>query len=423
MDDAVERLWQVRVSRPLLLAVLAGVFAPVGAAATLAELPPEAQVREALGLSPRLQVAVESIARSNAVEQRLAAGPHEWELQATNQLRKDSLGVTHAEQEYGLQKGLRWPGKYSLDRQLGTQARNTGELSYLDAWHEAGRDLLDLWFSWVGAEELLRLNQRQQQIAQEQLTAIARRVAAGDAAALDQQLADAELQRLRAAGSQARREAQLAAAALSREFPALQQIRPDLRADPAELPGTDAEWYEQITGDNHELELARSRRDEARLNADRTARNRLADPTIGLRFSGNADDDRHVIGLTITLPLGGAGRTADTAIARSDARRADATARQAEDMVAADARAAIADARQSLESWRYQLAALRMQQSASDAVAKGYAAGEFDIGVLLAARRAALDAEERLLEARIAASHSHARVLLDAHHIWKPDNE
>lgn len=402
---------------------LATLLVTLGDTGWASDLPPEQQAREALAASPRLQMAVESIARGEARQQRLQAGPHEFELQALTRQRKDNAGANHTEQEYGLARGLRWPWKYSLDQRIGSLAAEVGELSYLDAWHEAARDLLVLWFGWVQAEGSAALAERQQGVGEEERAAVSRRVEAGDAARLDLQLVEAEQQRLRAAAREARRDALLAREQLLQEFPALALTLPDLDGEPQALEGPDAAWLARIVEENHEVELAAAIRDEAGLAAERARRDRLADPVVGLQYSNNLDGDRRVVGLSFTLPLGGSGRSADAAMARSEARRAEAGARQAINRVESAARAAVDDARHSQAAWQDQRAAFELQQRAAETTARGYAQGEFDISTLLTARRAALQAQQQLIEARVRAGYAHARVLLDAHRIWLPDRE
>lgn len=413
--------WRRRGTGMLLLTL---ACLPLAAQVPIADpapgLPPTQDALRALQDSPRLQIAAEYLASGQARAQRLAAGPHEWEVDVLSQQRRDVMGSSHLEQEYGLQTGVRWPWKYSLDRRLGALARETGELAYFDAWHEAGRNLLDLWFAWVHAQRQLGLLDAQVATMDAQRDAVARRVTAGDAAALELRLAEAETQRLRAARSAAQRNVRVALEELAREFPALSPTPPTSSAAPPELPGEDASWMASIVADNHEIELAQARRDEANLAADRAARERFADPVLGLRYTNNLGGEQRVIGLSFRLPLGGAGRAADAALARSAARVADGEARRTGDRVAAAARTTVADARQSFASWQQLQAALAAQQAAAEAAARGYALGEFDLSMMLAARRGALDAEQQLLEALLRAQWSYARVLLDAHRLWPP---
>ena len=120
-------------------------------------LPAQDMVMQALRESPRLQVQVESIEQGMPRQRKRRAGPHEWQVAAMQQQRTEASGQRFDEQEYGLQRGLRWPWKVSIDRRLGTQERLVGELTYSDSWHEAGRDLLDMWFEWVGAEQSVKI--------------------------------------------------------------------------------------------------------------------------------------------------------------------------------------------------------------------------------------------------------------------------
>lgn len=381
-------------------------------------LPDPAIVEKTLLDAPRLRIAVESVAHGEALSRRLAAGPHEWEVQSLTQQRKDALGATHTEQEYALQTGVRWAGKAGLDRRIGAAEQRGGQLSYQDAWHEAGRELLDLWFEWVGAEQQVRLHGEQLTVLERQREAVVRRVAAGDAPALEQQLAEAETGRQRASLSEAQRAARMAREALRQQFPGLPFDATVSLQDPPLLPGVDAQWIARIVEENHEIELAVAKQESAQLTAERVRRDRLADPVLGLRYSNNLDGDRRVLGLQVTLPLGGALRSADTALARSAARRADAEVDRARQAVEAGAQSVVADARLSREAWLQQQAAQRALDAAAEASARGYALGEFDLASLLAARREALRAGGEQLDARLRAARAYARVLLDAHLLW-----
>jgi cobalt-zinc-cadmium efflux system outer membrane protein len=411
----------LRLGAPLLLLAVANAQAAESAPEpAIWSLPAATEVHQAMQQSPLLQVAVESVAQGRARQSLLRAGPHELEVSALAQRRTNEFGQTGNEQEYGLQTGVRWPWKRALDLQIGSFAREVGELSYLDAWHEAGRALLDHWYAWLHAEYTARLHDQHLEVLQGQQEAVARRVTAGDAARIELQLAESETLRLRAARIQAQRDARLAQEVLVREFPLLPLQLPAALQTPATLPESDTDLLKQIIEENHEIELAAARREEAMLSSERAARDRLADPSIGVRYTNNLGGERKVIGLTFSMPIGGAARTAQAALARSNAREAAAGALRTQDSVSAAARSAVADARHSLSSWQEAQAAQQQVQSVAAATAQGYSLGEFDISVLLAARRAALLAEQELLDALVRAEWSHARVLLDAHRLWAP---
>jgi outer membrane protein, heavy metal efflux system len=383
-------------------------------------LPAEAAVRVALTESPRLRIAHEAIPVGEAQEQKLRAGMHEWEIGAMSQQRTDPLGQRYTEQEYALQRGLRWPWKAILDRRLGASIKEAGPLSYADAWHEAGRNLLDSWFSWLDAEHSVRLMDEQLQALVNQERIVSRRVEAGDSAKLELQLASIETQRSQAQRHHLALAAVQARETLQKDFPALTLTsigEPDL---PSELQESDAVWLARITGDNHEVELAEAHAEGARIAAVRAARNRLADPTVAMHYSDNLDGNRRLLGLTVSMPLGGRYRSADAALARSAARGAASAAEQTRDAVHADARSVIAAARLTVRGWQELAAADSQMQQTAESTARGYALGEFDIAVLLAVRRQALEARQQAVTAQLLALRAQARVLLDAHQLWVP---
>jgi len=411
--DGIREIRMRRSASALMLAMAAGV-----AQAQSGGLPATDDVMQALRESPRLQMQVESIEQGVQRERKRRAGPHEWQIAATQQQRTESSGQRFDEQEYGLQRGMRWPWKASIDRRLGTQERLVGELGYSDAWHEAGRDLLDMWFEWFGAEEAVKITDSQLQSLREQQRSVERRVEAGDAAAVELQLADAETHRMQATRNEMALGAMRAREALAREFPLLPLTVPSTLDTPIALPGTDETWLETITSDNHELELALSEAKAARLLAERAAADRMADPTLALHYSDNLDGNRRLLGLTVTLPIGGTLRSADAALARSESRKAEANVRLVTDRVHSDARAAVSAARLSRANWQDLTEAAARMRRAADAAARGYELGELDLAVTLTARRQALEAEQQLMMAHLTALHDHARVLLDSHQLW-----
>jgi outer membrane protein TolC len=379
-------------------------------------LPDEGAVRHALEAAPRLQIARESIALGSAQQRRYDAGPHEWELGFLTQERTDPAGLHYREQEYGLQHGIRWPWKHQLDRRLGVQARDIGELSYADAWHEAGRALLTLWFEWRLADRRIQILDEHLTLLRSQHSTVERRIAAGDAAALELQLTAAETLRLQADRSDAMRRQQLSRVALLQEFPDFTLHTAAVPEIPPTVP--DADWIQRIIADNHEIQLAEAHAEAARIAAERARSERLSDPSLRVQYSGNLDGNRKVIGLQFTLPLGGARRSAEAAIAGSEARKAASTALAAKISVAGAARAAISDAQLRYQSWQDLENASQQLAASATSVARGYSLGEFDITAMQNATRQALAARQSAGEAQLLALYAHARLLLDSHMLW-----
>jgi outer membrane protein, heavy metal efflux system len=386
-------------------------------------LPPEALVRAALASAPRLVAARELIAQGKSRDQLLKVGPYEWELALLSQQRTDVLGVKRSEQEYQLQRPLRLPGKAMMDRKLGKFAREIGDLAFADAWHEAGRDLLARWFDWMDAVSAEKTVRQQLAELEQQESTVARRVAAGDAARIEHQLARSEVSRMRAEQIAALGRVEESVRELQADFPDIPIDAEPVPGDPVLLVSEDGQWLAQITDDNHELELANTRADEAALAARRVARNRVPDPTVGVVISNNIDDNRRVVGLRVALPIGFRTRSATSGLARSHAIVAAAEAEMTAGRVVATARIVVSNARMLYAAWQQSILALQEVEATSGAVVRGYQLGEFDLMTLMGARRSALDARRSEQSARVAALRAGALLMLDAHQLWVPRDE
>lgn len=402
-----------------LLAMLMVVAARVAAAADYpAMLPTEADVRKALSESPQLSVARERLTMADAQRRQIKVGPHEWMIGMYGQKRTDAAGATFSEQSYELSRGLRWLGKAGVDRALGEQVATVGEHAYSDAWHEAARTLLSGWFEWLRATRAAKLADSQIRILEQQVSTVQSRVRSGDAAALEQSLAQTELDRGVSAQSTAHLRSQELALLLKRTFPDLVLTEPTELGTPQVPPGTDEYWMQQIVGDNHEIQLAEGQYEQARLMAQRSSLDRVADPNVTLRFSNNLDGNDRVIGVGVTLPLGGARRTAESALARGEANIAAQRVREVRLKVESDAQQAILSMRSAHAQWQRLAAAAERTAANAERVQRGYALGEFTTTELLAARRQAIEASLAATTAQLNAVESSARVLLDAHEIW-----
>jgi hypothetical protein len=109
-----------RIASTLMLAMVA----VVARAQSAGGLPAPDEVMKALRESPRLQMQVESVEQGMQRERKRRAGPHEWQIAAMQQQRTEATGQRFDEQEYGLQRAMRWPWK----------ARSTGGWARRNAW-------------------------------------------------------------------------------------------------------------------------------------------------------------------------------------------------------------------------------------------------------------------------------------------------
>ena len=398
-------------------AVAGGIYPPL--------LPPEKAIMEVMGAAPELIAAREQIAVGQALNQKLRAGTHEWEAAFITQKRKDLAGIGYQEQEFELQRQFRVPGKGSVDRRIGAKVAEAGHLAFADSWHEAGRVLVASWYDWLKGAQTASLWQQQTETARQQRDAVAKRVAVGDAPRLDRDQAEAELGRVLALQLESARQAEAARLALLEHFPGLDTSQAAITAlpEPPQLEGADASWIKRIVDENHEIELAQARADEAQLALQRARQDRVGDPTLGLSYSKSIDGNIDLLRLRVAVPLGYAARDAEVALARSNVIKADAAATQARASVEAAARTDLLNARSNWRQWERLASVARLSLTAAEGVSKAYAAGEVGIAEVLAARRQAQDAQLQAVTALLSAHEAYSRLRLDAHEIWALDEE
>ena len=392
-------------------------------------LPPSPVVEQVLEQLPQVRAAQAAIALAQARSQRLQVGPHDWVAKVGADRRSERNGPRYREGEIGLETGLRWPAKVAADRQLGSAEERLGQVGYADAWHEAGRALLADWFEALRELRGAQLLQAQDALMQRQLQVTQRRVETGDAAALELLAANAERARVQAQATRARAQAELRRQTLLRRYAGLADPAGLLAARPPDVwpaPAPTAEdadaasWVRHILDDNHELERAEVRAEQARLQAERVRLERQGDPTVGVRATRERGGQEQVLGVYLSLPLGGAGRAADARAALAQADIADQELAQTRQRVQADAWRTASEAEQTRTTLAAQRQALEQLEKNTALLGRAYALGESPLLNLLLAQRGALEARLAAETAALDAMQAQARLLLDAHRLWRP---
>ncbi|HNZ89731.1 MAG TPA: TolC family protein [Acidovorax sp.] len=390
-------------------------------------LPPTATVMQVLSQLPQVRAASAGVPLAQARSQRLEAGPHDWVARTAANRRSERAGPSFSEAEVALETGVRWPGKVAADRKLGEAEITLGELALADAWHEAARGLLAAWFDALRDMRHATVLKAQAQLAQQQLGTTERRVQAEEAAQLELLAAQAEAARIEALAARAQGQAQLRLQALQRLYPGLPTpvdlataAPPAADADTAPIAAWDtAHWTAQILADNHELELAQAKAQQARLQAQRTALEQRGDPTVGLRASRERGGQERVLGVYLSVPLGHAGRRADAQAALAQAEMAEQELAHQRARIEAEAWRTAAEVEQARQT-RVQLQRAQAQIARSAVLqSRAYALGESPLADLLLARRNALEAQLAADGAVLDEMQSHAKLLLDAHQLWQ----
>ncbi|WP_348697958.1 TolC family protein [Duganella fentianensis] len=405
----------------LLLAVGLTGHSSWVAAGALSLLPPDATVRATLADLPQLRASTLESDLARAEQKKLAAGPHEWILRAGQSQRRITGGERYLEQELGLERSVRWFGKAGQDEAIGAQTVALAATQRADTWHEAGRTLLADWFEALREQVAVARWQEQQQLALELQVLVEKRVKAGDAARLDLLQAQAEYGRVSAQLQQARLRLEQVLGQLQLNYRGLPLPQATQLPVPeygnAEIDTLQA----RILDDNHEVELAEAGAELAQLRARRQERERMPDPTVSLRAVRERDGQERLLGLSLSIPLGGAVRSAerDAAVARAGMARERLALVQRK--VAADARRAATEGVRSVAVWQTLEQVAQQTQQQASLMLRAYQAGELTLAEALTGRRLALEALLAAQSAQIDALQAEARVRLDAHEIWSID--
>ncbi len=383
------------------------------------DLPPQQSVLTALQNSPSVLAARAGIQAGQAAGDRIAAGPYEFSVLAGDSRRRISdTGQNQRDWTVGLESALRLPNKYSIDQKIAEQTATAAEQSYGDAMHETARRLLAGWFTWLKETAQSSQWQQQTELMQKQADSVARRVKAGDAASLENDLTEAARLQADVAWQQAKLRADNAAVSLRNYFPALPlPAKPPLQP-PVAVTEPLEHWLSVGLDHNHELMLARTESKTAQLMAQRADTDRLPDPTVGLHYTSERDGADKIAGVTLSIPLPGSARRA---VSREQEARAQMTA-QKEAMVMqrlkSEITASYNTARISYLNWKSAHAASELMQRNADKIARAYDLGEAGLTDVLLARKQSLDAKLSETLAGLDAAESRYRLLLDTHQLW-----
>lgn len=383
------------------------------------DLPSQQAVQQALQNYPAVLAAQAGIQAGEAMRERLEAGEHEFNLNAgTARRRIRDSSETPRDWSVGLERALRLPRKAELDGALGQQQVVLAHNTHGDAMHEAGRKLLAGWFSWLRERAQSEQWQQQVGILKQQLDVVARRVKAGDAARLEEDLAQAALMQAEMSLQQARLRMDNATAAFVRHFPSLVLPQQPVSAEPRLLEHALAYWLDLGLDHNHELLLARAETKIAQISARRADADKIPDPSLGLHYLSERDGSERVTGLSVSIPLPGGARRA--ASAESSARAEMAAQQEALVLrrLEAEISASYNNAKAAYTSWQSANIAGELMGRNEEKIARAYALGEMNLNDLLLARRQGMEARLTASLARLEAAETRYRLLLDTHQLW-----
>lgn len=408
-----------------------GVWAQVMAQSTMQTgLPlPAPVLRAAVQAQPRVAAAEAALAAARARGDALRAGPYEWTARLALNRRDDRAADQRLhEQEVALETTLRMPGKAQTDAQLAALGVEEQAHALAQARREVLHELLADAFALLAAQRESAVQAEQLAVSQRQLEVALRRERAGEAAKLETLAARADFARVQAAAEAAQAQAAERLAAWSRSYPGVPlpdaaAAVPDVHAlltgvEPLESAAAQAAWVEQMMAHNAELAAAASRAALARTEATRAEQYRLADPTVGVRASRERGAQERVLGVYVSLPIGGAGRQAAVAAALAQAERAERELAQARQRVQAEAWRLLSQALQGVRQAQRQQAAAQAMERSAQLQERAWTLGEGVLSVVLLAQRAAAEARLAAERACVDAAAALARLELQSPRWW-----
>lgn len=383
-------------------------------------LPPPELVEQALQQQAEVLASESQRAATESTARAVSMGSYEFETTIAPLRRRTDRDGDFDEYEVQLSRSIRLPGKASLDREMAAKMRTVASLEHQAAVRAAGERLLELWMGWLRAAATDEVAREQEASLQTEYEALATRVRMGDAAQLDLDLFNAELAQARVTRLRSETALALARRALRAEFPQipLPHTAPTIPL-PQQLDGANDTLSARImeaslTVQAKEADAARQSVSAARARADR-----IADPTLGVRFLDESNGEERSVGLVVTVPFGGGYRRQLAAAEHASARAAQQLAQAVRRDAQREADTQVAYARDSFLQWAAQRTARTAMDTAAGRVHRAWELGQTGLVDRLLAERRARETAYQELAVRADVHEAQLRVRLAIGELWR----
>lgn len=387
-------------------------------------MPERAAVVAALDAHPAVLAANARADAARAEAEALGHGPHEFTVTGGYNSRTVDGEGRRDEFEAQITRPIRLPGKARLDRRIGAQGLAYATNMAEDARHQTAINLANGWWDWLGAAGEAGVDAQAVTNYAAVLATVKRRAALRDASALEVDQAQAALGSAQAQAERSAGREAIARARLVAQFPgfALPARAPDVPLPEIPAGGLMA-LHDRILGRSHELAAAEALAAQAEAQADRARRDKVADPSVGLRVFSEKGGMERGAGVLFSMPLGGGYRSAlaDRAGAQANAARADLAAVRLTIDETADAD--MAEAQSARNAWLKARAALEAQVAALAKLRRGQQLGEIGLAEVLLGERQAHEAFRAEVVARADALRALTRLRIDSHTLWIDDED
>jgi outer membrane protein TolC len=380
---------------------------------------PDEIAQQWLERDPSVRSAQSDWEAAQAEASQLEASPYEWTSRLAYQERNYEHGANSHEWNVGLERQVRLPAKRNADRAMAGAVRTTGAAQFNIARRQAAQDLLDLWLDWSAAHAIALTLAQQRHLARDNLEVVNKRVQRGDAARLEQRLAEADVNDLEGNVSAANTTEQIAKLRLLARFSVDLALQATPLPEPMMPPYDAAWWRARILAASVTMNKVQSELAQAEIAVSRAQAERLPDPTLGVYAASEARGDEDIIGGTISIPFPGERRNLEIQrqLALANAARDRRLAVEMEAQGVADT--AFAAAQGAYMRWQLASAAVVLHRDNADLAQKAYVLGEQELQTLLLARRQALSAAEVERQSRAEAIRAYGTLLLHANLLWQ----
>jgi len=354
-------------------------------------LPDAALAIQALSDLPVIKAARAGLDTEQAVAQQYRVGSQEWtaSLSAARRQQISPTSERTREWELGIERSVRLPGKAQAYEALGAARQAQAGMALNKVWREQARGLLSLQGIWLREREQARIWQVQLDVLVQQRDAVGKRHKLGDAARLDMQLADAALAQAQAQASAAISRSAAAREVLARMYPGLPEATEWPGTVPDSLGGDAASWVNSQLSQSPELASAKqdSALALAQLKLDQAEAR--PDPSVGVRWGQARNGAETALGFVVSVPIGGAYRSALEQASRARAAAADAQQAQAARSSEIEASQRWHEANAAREVAVAHVRAYTQLSAVANGLARGYQLGEGSLSEVLTARRLA----------------------------------
>lgn len=409
--------------RRAVFVALAGALL-VSAAYAEQGLPPEDQVQIVLDEHPMVLAAKARTDAARANAKALRAGPSEFTLTTTMVRRSVDLEGRYSEYDATLTRPFRLPGKAKLDRAAGDYGVTAAENRAEDAKHQMAILLADLWWDWLGAAAEEGVDRQATENLTRSLNSVRRRVELRDASQLEADQAEAALGAAHLQAEQSAGRVAFARVRISSQFPGLTlPERPDQLPSPTLPDGGLLPMRDLVIARSHEIAAAKAEADRMQALSDRARRDKVADPSLGVRAFSERSGQEKGVGVIASIPIGGGHRKALADKAASEAIAAAAEAAAVTFDVQEMADGGYAKAQAAWDAWLRSRDGAKAQVAAVLKMRRGYDLGAIDLADLLTSERQTQDMFRSEAQARTEALRAITRLRIDSHELWIGDDE